>query len=75
MKSLKVNRIEKNTLSKKEMLSLTGGQRPGMCGCGCKYEEQEGSSSTNNGLANADLGIWSGDKYVCIQTVTIDGKN
>lgn len=71
MKSLKVNRIEKNTLSKKEMLSLTGGQQPGMCGCGCEYENNNGSSTQDNGLANADLGIYKGDKFVCIQTVTI----
>lgn len=76
MKSLKVNRIEKNTLSKKEMLSLTGGDPiPGMCGCGCQYEGQQGSSTMDNGVANADIGAWSGEKYVSIQTVTIDGKN
>lgn len=73
MKTLKVNQIEKNRLSEKEMAHLRGGERiDGACGCGCKYADNEGSSIESNGMANADHGYWSGDKFVCIQTVPID---
>ncbi|MEG1586768.1 MAG: TIGR04149 family rSAM-modified RiPP [Bacteroidales bacterium] len=70
MKNLKANQIEKNRLSEKEMGHLTGGES-GMCGCGCAYEGKGGSSTMDNGLANADLGLDTGDKFSCIQTVII----
>ncbi len=54
MKSLKANQIERNNLEEKEMQHITGGQHEGMCGCGCMYEGHGGSSSMDNGLANAD---------------------
>lgn len=71
MKSLKVNRIEKEILSNKEMQHIAGGQQEGMCGCGCMYEGQGGSSTMDNGLANAETGAWSGDKFICIKTTFI----
>ncbi|WP_418683803.1 TIGR04149 family rSAM-modified RiPP [Alistipes putredinis] len=74
MKSLKVNQIEKNNLSEKEMQHIAGGQHEGMCGCGCMYEGQGGSSTMDNGLANADTGLWRGDKFTCIQSVIVVAK-
>lgn len=72
MKTLKANRIEKERLSDKEKSRILGGTpSAGMCGCGCKYENSGGSSSVDNGLANADAGIWSGDAFTCIQPVVI----
>lgn len=74
MKSLKVNQIEKNNLSEKEMQHIVGGKPAGMCGCGCMYEGQGGSSSMDNGLANAETGIWRGDKFTSIQSVIVVAK-
>ena len=74
MKSLKVNQIEKNNLSEKEMQHIAGGKPAGMCGCGCMYEGHGGSSSMDNGQANADTGIWTGDKFTCIQSVIVVAK-
>lgn len=36
MKNIKLNQIEKEILSKKEMNQLKGGQNT--CGCACAYE-------------------------------------
>ncbi len=41
MKSLKVNQIEKNNLSEKEMSSVKGGN---VCNCACCYRNVGGSS-------------------------------
>ena len=73
MKSLKANQIEKESLSNKEMQHIAGGQHEGMCGCGCVHKNNGGSSTMDNGMANADRGLWSGEEFVCIQTVVIPG--
>ncbi len=51
MKSLKANRIEKETLSEKEMRHILGGESY-MCRCGCYYADDGGSSIDANSRAN-----------------------
>lgn len=60
MKSLKLNLIEKERLSKKEMSEMFGGN---VCNCGCYYRDSGGSSIEANGSAN-----WSGNKSSYIMT-------
>lgn len=69
MKNLRLNKMAKNELSRKEMQTLTGGQIPGMCGCGCAYAGSGGSSAMDNGLANADHGYWTGRAFICAETI------
>ncbi|HAL64615.1 MAG: Uncharacterized protein XD81_1479 [Bacteroidetes bacterium 38_7] len=57
MKSLKLNKLSVNQLSKKQMSSVTGGER--VCGCGCCYAGNGGSSTNSNGHANLDGGLYS----------------
>ena len=61
MKSLKVNQIEKNNLSEKEMSSVKGGN---VCNCACYYRNVGGSSIEANGQAN-----WAGNKNSIHKTV------
>ncbi|MFA7459008.1 MAG: TIGR04149 family rSAM-modified RiPP [Bacteroidales bacterium] len=56
MKSLKLNNLEYSSLNEKEMNHVTGG---GTCGCGCAYEGNGGSSTSDNGYANQSSGLWS----------------
>lgn len=65
MKSLKVNRIEKESLSEKEMRQVLGGASY-MCRCGCYYADQGGSSIEANGRANGISGK---------ETVKVQGKD
>ena len=53
MNTLKLNTLEKNILSQKEMNNLNGGES---CGCGCLYQSQGGSSTQDNGFANSSGG-------------------
>lgn len=55
MKTLKVNKIEKNYLSVKEMTQLKGGDT-WICSCSCLYADKGGSSTRDNGHANGLLG-------------------
>lgn len=61
MKNLKLTALEADELSKKAMKSINGGFTS--CGCGCAYANSGGSSSQNNGLANAGTGLSSGTKH------------
>ncbi len=55
MKSLKLNQIEKETLSARELQQIKGGY-DWICSCSCFYEGTEGGSSTrDNGHANARI--------------------
>ncbi|MEG1886244.1 MAG: TIGR04149 family rSAM-modified RiPP [Alistipes sp.] len=65
MKTLKVNQIEKNRLSEKEMNLIKGGERF-TCRCGCYYADAVGSSIESNGRANGVSGK---------ETVKIEGKD
>lgn len=59
MKDLKLNNLSKNKLEKKELNNARGGQ---LCGCGCYYSGSGGSSSNDNGCANADGGMRSPER-------------
>jgi len=52
MKSLKLNKINKNQLNAEQMKGISGGRTD--CVCGCAYANQGGSSINANGLANWD---------------------
>lgn len=49
MKSLKLNQIEKETLSNQELSQIKGGNS---CRCACYYRNVGGSSIADNGTAN-----------------------
>ncbi len=53
MQGIKLNRIEVDILSAKEMNVVKGGAS---CACSCYYAESGGSSIDANGDANAALG-------------------
>ncbi|MEF9987372.1 MAG: TIGR04149 family rSAM-modified RiPP [Bacteroidales bacterium] len=53
MNALKLNQLEKNTLSEKEMNNLNGGNW--ICKCSCYYQDSGGSSIDDNMSANAAL--------------------
>jgi len=56
MKNLKLNALNKKQLNKREMNTILGG---GTCGCGCAYADNGGSSTNDNGSANAAGGLVS----------------
>ncbi len=58
MKSLKLNQIENQRLSKKALNNLKGGEGV-YCTCGCNYANQGGSSVDANGAANSSSGLRS----------------
>ena len=51
MKNLKLSALASESLSKLEMNQLQGGYT--CCICGCAYANSGGSSTQNNGAANA----------------------
>ncbi|MDR2651895.1 MAG: TIGR04149 family rSAM-modified RiPP [Prevotellaceae bacterium] len=55
MKSIKLNKLAKNTMEEKEMHHIKGGH-PG-CSCSCYYEGNGGSSVNDNGMANYEGGL------------------
>lgn len=60
MKKLKLTNLA--GLNIEEIRSVTGGQIPQdgkLCGCGCKYEGNGGSSTADNGVANCKEGLRS----------------
>jgi natural product precursor len=57
MKSLKLNVLASENLSKVEMNQVKGGQ---CCSCSCAYANSGGSSTGDN--ANANYGIGSGGR-------------
>lgn len=56
MKSIKLNKLNMNKLSKEQMRVVSGGAAP-QCSCGCCYVNQGGSNSTDNLIANYDGGL------------------
>jgi natural product precursor len=68
MKSLKVNRIEKENLSEKEMNQVRGGNT---CGCGCLYADKGGSSTYDNANANLADNKFSGSDHDRIITIEV----
>lgn len=55
MKSLKLNKLNMNQLSKEQLSSVRGGAAT--CTCGCCYANSGGSNTTDNGIANYDGGL------------------
>jgi natural product precursor len=56
MKTMKLNALENQSLSNREMKAVRGGEN---CGCGCKYENNNGSSTSANNSANSAGGLHS----------------
>jgi natural product precursor len=56
MKKMKLNALENQNLSNKEMNKVRGGDG---CGCGCAYANSGGSSTGDNANANAAGGLHS----------------
>lgn len=75
MRSLKLNSLESNNLSKRELSNIRGGNPnwPGKCGCGCLYEGEPGGSSTFNNMAANDDGNKRSDCAMEDQIWTLEG--
>jgi natural product precursor len=58
MKSLKLNKLNQNTLSKDHMRRVLGGQG-NLCSCGCCYVNQGGSNTVDNAIANNEGSLLS----------------
>lgn len=70
MKSLKLSNLENSVeLDSKEMSNVVGAASAS-CTCGCFYAETGGSSTNNNGSANAKGGLTS---VVRLKEVVVQG--
>lgn len=56
LEEIKLNNLAKNSLANREMRDLKGGKS---CQCSCCYAGSGGSSTTDNGNANATNGYHS----------------
>ncbi len=54
MKSIKLNKLNMNRLSREQLNAIKGGASGYKCSCGCCYANQGGSNSTDNLIANYD---------------------
>lgn len=61
MKKLKLNLLSQYALSEKEMHRVNGGTVE-CCSCGCNYENNQGSTSSDNANANKSGGLRSSNK-------------
>jgi natural product precursor len=72
MKTLKLNALASENLSKVEMNQVKGGvESERMCKCGCAYANSGGSSVNANCSANyygGDYGLSSSGPILCIAT-------
>lgn len=59
MKSLKLNKLNMNQLSKEQLKAVRGGTAPGLCSCGCCYAGSGGSNTVDNAIANNEGGLYS----------------
>jgi len=59
MNELKLNKLANNALNNEEMHHTRGGECVMACGCSCYYANSGGSSTRQNGCANAEKGIHS----------------
>ena len=72
MNKIKLNKLEENDLSKREMNQIRGGER---CGCACAYSNSGGSSTRDNGIANAASNLVSeGYRIEDCEMILIDGE-
>jgi len=60
MDNIKLNRINNFQLTNNEKQELKGGEA-GVCGCGCCYANNGGSSVGDNCTANWKGNLWSKD--------------
>lgn len=75
MNKLKLNAMESCVLSAKEINHIKGSGWKGGCGCGCQYENQNGSCTVDNAEANDALGINPGlDTVQTLPEVVITPK-
>lgn len=69
---IKLNKLNREELDKREMKSLVGGTQD--CGCGCNYENYQGSSTQDNRDANIRGGKpYSGGGNLVCTTVAPNG--
>ena len=59
LKKIKLNQLENTDLNEHEMIRILGGYDAGSCQCGCYYAGSGGSSTNDNGSANAAGGYTS----------------
>jgi natural product precursor len=59
MNNLKLNKLEEQNLAERQMYAVKGGGVGDMCGCGCCYANNGGSSVSDNALANSQGGLVS----------------
>ena len=59
MKKMSLAVLEKQELSNKSLSYLLGGEEQKSCGCACRYANQGGSSTKDNGAANKSQGLHS----------------
>lgn len=57
--TLKLNKIINEEISERVSSLITGGADTTTCQCGCCYSDQGGSSTHENGAANAEHGYRS----------------
>lgn len=62
IKRFKLNALSADVLRQKEMSSIMGGNS---CGCACAYNEQGGSSTSDNMQANYNYDYTSDNSTVC----------
>lgn len=62
LKKIKLNFLSDVDLQDREMNTLKGGDR--VCGCGCPYENNGGSTTFYNGTANVKIGDEGGTSTV-----------
>ena len=70
LKKLKLNALSEVSLEDKEMNALRGGS---CCTCSCYWEDQGGSSSSDNSSANSKIGDGGYSLQGCNQYVNCGG--
>lgn len=69
MKTLKLNSLNNNQLTKEQMKSVAGGDCV-VCQCGCCYSTSGGSTVQSNGGANSKGGLHSTDCMIQLTIIT-----
>lgn len=58
--------LEKESISKSEMMKImAGGGENGYCGCACN-DGYLGENAIDNGAENSEVGLYDGNDFVCI---------
>ena len=72
IKRFRLNSLSADELKQKEMDAIRGGYSDSDCGCGCIYQDSNGSNIYDNGNANKDYGYSSSYNSI---VYTSDGWN